>query len=59
VSRGEWIESFISQFGATSDQALAAFRNLDSSDSGELSADQLKRLFSMMDTDGKVITDSF
>ena len=59
MSRGEWIESFISQFGANSDQALAAFRNLDSSDSGELSVDQLKRLFSMMDTDGKIITNSF
>ena len=57
MSRGEWVESFASQFGATSDQALAAFRNLDSSDSGELSMDQLKRLFSTMDTDGKVVTD--
>jgi len=55
VSRGEWIDCFIKQFGATSDQALAAFRNLDSSGSGELSVDQLKRLFSTMDTDGKVI----
>jgi len=29
VSRSEWIDSFVTQFGATSDQASAAFRNLD------------------------------
>jgi len=54
VSRDEWIGSFITEFGASSDQALTAFRNLDSSDSGELSMDQLKRLFSAMDVDGKM-----
>jgi len=53
VSRGEWVDSFVTQFGATSDQALAAFRNLDPSGAGELSIDQLKRLFSTMDADGK------
>jgi len=52
VSRDEWIESFISQFGASSDQALAAFRYLDSSGSGEISMDQLKRVFNTMDSDG-------
>jgi len=54
VSLFEWIESFSKQFGATSDQAIAAFRHLDSSGSGELSVDQLKRLFNSMDTDGTV-----
>jgi len=53
VSRGEWTESFVTQFGATSDQALAAFRNLDRTGNGEVSVDQLKRLFSAMDVDGK------
>jgi len=53
VSRGEWIECFVNQFGASSDQAMAAFRHLDSSGSGELSMDKLKRIFSTMDTDGK------
>ena len=52
VSRAEWIESFTSQFGATSDQAMAAFRNLDSSGSGQMSMDHMKRLFNTMDTDG-------
>ena len=52
MSRAEWVDSFINQFGATSDQALAAFRNLDPSGSGELSMDQLMRMFSTMDTDG-------
>ena len=42
----------MAQFGATADQALAAFRNLDTNGTGELSVDQLERLFTSMDADG-------
>lgn len=52
VSQDEWVENFVKQFGATPDQALTAFRNLDSTGGGEISLDDLRRLFGRMDIDG-------
>jgi hypothetical protein len=52
VSRDEWVENFMQQFGATNDQALTAFKNLDAAGAGEILLDDLIRLFGRMDSDG-------
>ena len=54
VSRKEWVDSFVSNFKGTAEQATKAFNKLDKTGAGEIAMADVYRLFKDMDIDGTV-----
>ncbi len=53
ISRAEFCDEFVRQFGGNSAQAGKVFSKLDKDNSGDISLTEISALFKLMDGDGR------